>query len=197
MTRQNNYERVLPPGYVPRFTVDFQEKRSATLMNLACLVITIPLYILFWLLIRPWDSFQALLSISLLKLLAAMAALSAYIVLHELLHGAVYKLLTGHKLIFGVTWSAAYCGIPDIFVYRKSALMALLAPFAVFTLVFLSAALLLTDPVSKYMVCFLLATHIGGCVGDLYDTGLYLFRFRDPSTLMQDTGLKQTFFTKV
>ena len=59
------------------------------------------------------------------------------------------------------------------------------------------AVLLIADPVSRYMAAFLLATHLGGCVGDLYDTGLYLFRFRDPDTLMQDTGPKQTFYTRV
>ena len=42
----------------------------------------------------------------------------------------------------------------------------------------------------------LLAVHIGGCVGDLYDAGLYRFRFRRPDTLMQDTGPKQTFYVK-
>ena len=62
---------------------------------------------------------------------------------------------------------------------------------------FLLAVLLIADPVSRYMAAFLLATHLGGCVGDLYDTGLYLFRFRDPDTLMQDTGPKQTFYTRV
>ena len=61
----------------------------------------------------------------------------------------------------------------------------------------LLAMLLVADPVSKFMFGFLLATHMGGCVGDLYDTGLYLFRFRDPTTLMQDTGPKQTFYTKI
>lgn len=91
----------------------------------------------------------------------------------------------------------AYCGVPDIFVYRSAALTALLAPFVVFTVVFLLAVLLIADPVSRYMAAFLLATHLGGCAGDLYDTGLYLFRFRDPTTLMQDTGPKQTFYTRV
>ena len=38
--------------------------------------------------------------------------------------------------------------------------------------------------------------HIGGCVGDLYDAALYLFRFRDPLTLMRDTGPKQSFYLR-
>ena len=42
----------------------------------------------------------------------------------------------------------------------------------------------------------LLGLHIGGCAGDLYDTRLYFTRFRDPMTLMRDTGPAQTFYVK-
>ena len=195
--RRKSFEEALPDGYVPRLTVDFQEKRPAILMNLIALVVMVVLDVLFWLLIQPWDAFLAAPLISLLKILAFMLVVPVYMALHELLHGAIYKLLTGRKLTFGLTWSAAYCGVPDIFVYRSTALAALLAPFVVFTTIFLPAVLLIADPVSRYMAAFLLATHLGGCAGDLYDTGLYLFRFRDPGTLMQDTGPKQTFYTKV
>ena len=167
-----------------------EKKKSGAAMH----IIGAVLCVVFWRLIQPWDAFLAAPLTSLLKTAVFMVAVSAYIVLHELLHGAAYKLLTGRKLTFGLTWSVAYCGVPDIFVYRSAALVA---PFVVFTVVFLLAVLLIADPVSQYMAAFLLATHLGGCVGDLYDTGLYLFRFRDPDTLMQDTGPKQTFYTRV
>ena len=192
-----SFEDTLPEGYVPRLTVDCQDKKLGILMNLAALAIMAVLCVVFWRLIQPWDAFLAAPLTSLLKTAVFMVAVSAYIVLHELLHGAAYKLLTGRKLTFGLTWSVAYCGVPDIFVYRSAALVALLAPFVVFTVVFLLAELLIADPVSRYMAAFLLATHSGGCVGDLYDTGLYLFRLRDSDTLMQDTGPKQTFYTRV
>ena len=195
--KRRSFEEALPEGYKPQLTVDFQEKKPAVLTNLAALVVMVILDVMFWLLIQPWASFLAAPLISLLKILAFMLAVPVYMTLHELLHGAMYKLLTGHKLTFGLTRSVAYCGVPDIFVYRSTALVALLTPFVVFTVVFLSAVLMIVDPVSRYMAAFLLATHLGGCAGDLYDTGLYLFRFRDPDTLMQDTGPKQTFYTRV
>lgn len=197
MITRRSFEEALPEGYVPRLTVDCQSKKLGILMNLTALAIMVVLFVVFWRLIQPWDAFLAAPLLSLLKLVVFTMAVTAYIVLHELLHGAAYKLLTGHKLTFGLTWSAAYCGVPDIFVYRSAALIALLTPFVVFTIVFLLAVLLIADPVSRCMAAFLLVTHIGGCVGDLYDTGLYLFRFRDPATLMQDTGPKQTFYTKM
>lgn len=194
--KRKSFEEVLPAGYAPQLTVDFQKKGPAILMNLIAFVVMAGLDVLFWLLIQPWEAFMAAPLASLLKTVILLIALLGYVVLHELLHGAAYKLLTGHRLTFGITWSAAYCGVPDIFVYRNTALIALLAPFVVFTMVFLLAVLLLTEPVSRYMAAFLLAAHLGGCAGDLYDTGLYLFRFRDPAALMQDTGPKQTFYTK-
>lgn len=197
MTRQRNYESTLPEGYVPQLTVDFTQKKPALVMNLAALAVMAVLCVLFWRLIRPWDALLETPPEAVWrKLLVFAVSAVVYLVLHELLHGAAYHLLTGHRLTFGLTWSAAYCGVPDIFVYRKAALTALLTPFAVFSVVFPLLMVLLSDPVDKFIAGFLLACHIGGCAGDLYDTGLYLFRFRDPATLMQDTGPKQTFYTK-
>ena len=40
----------------------------------------------------------------------------------------------------------------------------------------------------------LFAIHFGGCIGDLYMTALLLFRYKDPRTLMNDTGPKQTIY---
>ena len=130
--KRRSFEEALPEGYVPRLTVDCQDKKLGILMNLAALAIMAVLCVVFWRLIQPRDAFLAAPLTSLLKTAVFMVAVSAYIVLHELLHGAAYKLLTGRKLTFGLTWSVAYCGVPDIFVYRSAALVALglTVPFA-------------------------------------------------------------------
>ena len=53
------------------------------------------------------------------------------------------------------------------------------------------------DNGSMYLVMTLLtATHFGGCSGDIYDLLLYVFKFKDETTLMIDTGPKQVFYTK-
>ena len=88
----------------------------------------------------------------------------------------------------------AFCGVPEIYVYRRAALISLLAPFTVFTVLFGGAALLLPDAWDKVYAAVLLGLHLGGCAGDLYDTLLFLTRFRDPRTLMRDTGPKQTVY---
>lgn len=188
-----NFETALPEGYAPVFMIDAKKKKTGVLLNLVGLLLMAAVFGAAALLIRPRDFLEYF---SLPKWYAVVAAMLVYLVLHELTHGAAYKILTKQKLTFGLSLTVAFCGVPQIFVYRRAALISLLAPFTVFTLVFGVAVLLLQDAWDKMYALFLLASHIGGCVGDLYDTFLFVFRFRDPTTLVNDTGPKQTIFIK-
>lgn len=188
-----HFEATLPAGYREAFTIDAADKKTGLRLNLAALAVMAAVIAAAALIIRPGS---ILTGLSILRWLAAMAVLIVYLILHELVHGAAYKLLTRQKLTFGITLSVAYCGVPDIYVYRRAAMISLLAPFCVFTVVFGIAVALLPDAWDKMLAAALLAIHLGGCAGDLYDTGLYLFRFTDPLTLMRDTGPRQTFYTK-
>lgn len=186
-----HFERELPAGYAPAFTIDAADKKTGVRLNLIGGGIMAALIALFALTIRPKNFLE---NYSLSRSLLVLAALFAYLVLHELTHGAVYKLLTRQKLTFGFTATVAYCGVPDIYVYRTAALLALLAPFCVFNVAFGLAVGLLINAWDKMCAALLLAIHVGGCVGDLYDAWLYFTRFTDPRTLMRDTGPKQTFY---
>ncbi len=188
-----NYETVLPEGYTAAKTVDAKNKRVIVRLSLAAAAVTALGIALAVLILRPTDFFE---NFSIVKYFAALLILLAYIVLHELTHGAAYKILTKQKLTFGFSLTVAFCGVPNIYVYRRAALISLLAPFTVFTLVFGGAALLLPDVWDKTYAAALLAIHLGGCVGDLYDTLLFLFKYRNPDTLMNDTGPKQTIYVK-
>ena len=121
-------------------------------------------------------------------------ALIAYIVLHELVHGAAYKLLTGQKLTFGITLTVAFCGVPEIYVYRRASLIAVLAPFVVFTVLGVVLLAVFPGAWTRFFLLIFLGLHIGGCSGDLYNTWLYLTRFKDSRTLTRDTGPVQTFY---
>ncbi len=190
---QKNYETALPAGYAPAHVIDAKNKKTGVALNAAGGVVIVAATALAVFIIRPAGFME---HFSFVKYFIVIAALFAYFVLHELAHGAAYKLLTGQKLTFGLTAMAAFCGVPQIYVYRKTALISLLTPFTVFTLLFGGAALLLPDAWDKTYAAFLLACHWGGCAGDLYDTFLFLFRFRSPKTLMKDTGPKQTIYIK-
>ena len=188
-----NFETTLPEGYTAAKTVDAKNKRVIVCMSLAAAAVTVLGIALAVLILRPRDFFG---NFSIVRYFAALLIMLAYIVLHELTHGAAYKILTKQKLTFGFSLTVAFCGVPEIFVYRRAALISLLAPFTVFTLVFGGAVLLLPDVWDKTYAAALLAIHLGGCVGDLYDTLLFLFKYRDPDTLMNDTGPKQTIYVK-
>ncbi len=197
MNMHKNFETVLPDGYSEAKIVDAKNIKFGVIMNLVALIPPIiALYIIYrvyWVNERFGEVSQTTLA---LYLVVFVLVNIAYMVLHELVHGAAYKLLTGQKLTFGLTLTVAYCGVPDIYVYRKAAMISVSAPFVVFTVVFTLLTLIVPTPLLKSFSALMLAVHIGGCSGDLYDILLYLIRFRKSDVLMRDTGPKQVFYVK-
>ena len=185
------FEASLPEGYREIYHIDAGNMKTGLLMNLAALLVMIASMIVCVILIHP-SSF----SFTMGPWFGMLVILMLYLVAHELVHGAAYKLLTGQKLTYGFNGMVAFCGVPEIYVYRKTALISLLAPFTVFSVLFIAAMILIPNDFYKILCAFLFSAHFGGCVGDLYDTLLYLFRFRSPDTLMRDTGPAQTFYGK-
>ena len=118
------------------------------------------------------------------------------IVLHELVHGIAYKTLTGEKLTFGISWSCAYCGVPNIYTYRKTAIISVMAPLVVFSVLFVIALAILysISPLYYLAVAFVFGMHLGGCSGDIYVLYLLLTKFKNKKTLMRDTGPEQFFY---
>ena len=125
-----------------------------------------------------------------------MVILFVYIVLHELVHGIAYKALTKEKLTFGLSWSCAFCGVPSLYIYKKAALIALLAPFITFTVIFLPISIWLyfVNPIYFLAALFVLGMHIGGCSGDLYVTFLLIIKYKEKNVLVNDTGPAQSFY---
>lgn len=203
---KTRYYRELPEGYAPDMVIDVKNKKLGILMNIAALIITVGVYLLTECIIggytlADWlgisldgeNIAQGYLRAELLSLLAFWILLVVYLVLHELTHGAAYKLLTREKLKFGFTWSAAYCGVPDLYVTRETALTSLLAPFVLFDVIFIVAAVVCGSSPMGLIFKLMFAVHFGGCVGDLYDTLLLLTRYRG-GCLMNDDGPKQIFY---
>lgn len=194
-----NFEEKLPEGYREAKVIDAKkDKRMVAFLMLLSLV---------WL-------FIALLLVDLIRgssigsrytdvlenaspaqyfggLSVFLLLLIVYMVLHELTHGAVYKAMTGHRLTFGFTLTVAYCGVPDIYTYRRTALLSLAAPLTVFSVVFVCGMVFAPNAIIFYYSELLFAMHLSGCAGDLYDIGLFLFKYRDPKTLMRDNGPTQ------
>ena len=194
-----NYYKTLPEGYREVKVVDAKEKKTSVLFVVFSFVLTaIPLMPV---LLTAGGGLRTLVeqngrAQSMIAVVVFLASLVLYLVLHELVHGAVYKALTHQKLTFGFTLTVAFCGVPDVYTSRKTALVALLAPFVTFSVLLIPLTLWFYSFNRLYYLLsgILFAIHFGGCIGDLYMTYLLLFKYKDPRTLMNDTGPKQTIY---
>ena len=192
-----NYYNDLPAGYREVFHIDAKTKKVGIAFTVVSLVITVASLLVIGLLTDLSSIADAVKEGSILiPYLVLMVCLLSYIVLHELVHGAAYKALTYQKLTFGITLTVAFCGVPDIYTSRKTALIALTAPLVVFSIVFLAlmTGFRTSNPVYFAVFSILFSIHLGGCVGDIYMTLLLATRFRNPELLMRDTGPAQTLY---
>lgn len=193
-----NYYKTLPEGYEEVKVVDAKEKKTSVLFVVFSFVLTA---IILLPILLTFGSLRSLAEeYGRAKMLIAdgvfLVCMVLYIVLHELVHGAAYKSMTHQKLTFGFTLTVAFCGVPDIYTSRKTALVALLAPFVTFSVILIPLTIWFFSFNRLYYLLsgILFAIHFGGCIGDLYMTYLLLFKYKDPRTLMNDTGPKQTIF---
>lgn len=194
-----NYEIKLPKGYHPVYQIDAKDKKIGWILNIASLplfaVIAIPLFT--WLKASTGKPLYELLNLDIFYYLILIVIYIVYIFAHELTHGAAYYALTRQKLTFGTNLFVAYCGVPNIYVYRKPALIATLAPFVTYSILFSLSIALSVSFAWQVIWIMALAVHVGGCVGDLWVALILIFRFKgQPYLLVRDTGPKQTFYNK-
>ncbi|MCF0117267.1 MAG: DUF3267 domain-containing protein [Bacilli bacterium] len=135
------------------------------------------------------ENFVELLFVPIILLIS----LILYVILHELTHGVTYKIFTGAKLTYGFNLAVAFCGVPDIYVKRKTSMCALLAPFVIFSIILipLTIILLFVNPLYALASGIVLSSHLGGCDGDLLWVYYYLIKYKNLNTLMRDTGPEQ------
>ena len=190
------YEETLPEGYREELLVDAGDCELGSKLKTITVVTDAVLFsIVFFVYIKPRME-EIAAGFSVLKCVCFIAAYFLYVVMHELTHGIVYKILTKQKLTFGFKPPVAYCGVPGIYAYRITAMLSLLAPLTVFSIIFAAAFFIFNDPFTRVLVLGLFVLHLSGCIGDLYNIGFYLSRFKKATVLRQDTGPKQIYYTK-
>lgn len=199
--KKQNFERDLPFGYKQALYINAKKAKFGIIFNLIALVVCALVMVIAVISLNLGGKFSVeMLQMELLPLTVAylvlLGSMLLYIVLHELVHGIAYKVLTGEKLTFGISWSCAFCGVPRIYTYRKTALISVLAPFTVFTLLFIPILVILycVSPLYYLIAALIFGLHLGGCSGDLYVTYLLITKFKDSKTLMRDTGPEQFFY---
>lgn len=178
----------LPLGYKEFKVIDAKDKKTILLFNFAA-ILMMALAAFPFIIFKPVELTTDLLLPFILVLVTGMIT---YIILHELTHGLVYKFYTKQKLTFGLTLTVAFCGVPHIYISKKVSLIAVLAPFVIYSVVLIPILILMPANLIYLAFIFIFAMHFGGCVGDLYVT-LILLRLKG-NILMNDTGPKQTFY---
>ncbi|MDE6661040.1 MAG: DUF3267 domain-containing protein [Anaeroplasmataceae bacterium] len=196
---KKHFEKDLPEGYTEVFHMNAKDKKTGLLFTLFSLILAlIPLAITFpiYFCIKKLPPID--LTLYCLSLLGFCFSMILYVICHELVHGIAYKILTKQKLTFGMSWSCAYCGVPNIYVYRRASIIALLAPFTLFSLIFIGLLVWFYSFNGWLYVgmAVLFAVHFGGCVGDLFMFFLFLFKYKDKTILMKDTGPEQFLYQK-
>lgn len=190
------FERELPESYVLDKTIDAGSKKLGILLNLLAFFIAV---VIMTVGIALFVAFNESIEFEVDEKVVVASfgvciGLIVYMVLHELVHGLIYKIETHEKLTFGIKLTCAYCGVPNIYVYRKSAICAAIAPFVVFNIIFIVPLFFVNNFSIFFALLLLFASHFGGCIGDIYVVGLLLFKYKDNNTLIRDTGPKQLFY---
>ena len=130
--------------------------------------------------------------LSRIHLLFFLFVFVAALICHSFLHGLVYKLITGQDFKISAGGNIICCSLPGVYVNRKTAILALLAPFVVFSAAFI-IAMNVTEGYLALAFVFAFAIHAGCCTGDFYNVILLAFVFKG-DVLMCDGGTKQTYY---
>lgn len=185
------YEKTLPEQYLEIAHVRFDDVKTGFYYDLKAVFPGIILTIMGWIIVNPTAA-QVLISLAI-----SAASVYPYFSLHEILHGLVVKVMTGQRVEIGFNKSGAYCGMPDVYMYRPVAVRCTAAPLVVFTILFgIGGIVLITAGHWMFLPLGLLLTlHLLACRSDvnlLKEMGKYT----DSSLLIRDTGAEQWFYVQ-
>jgi hypothetical protein len=193
-----HYELQLPSEYKIDKVINCEKQSTIFIFTLINFFVTAALIILGIIISfslnesieTKFEGFYGLLGILFLILIVAV------VIGHELIHGLFYKIFTKQKLTFGISLSAAFCGVPHVYVRKKAMLITCLAPCVIFSFVFLVLMIVFFSSLYYILFLVLFAVHFGGCVGDIYCAILFIFKYKNKDILINDTGLKQSIYVK-
>lgn len=185
----------LPDGYAELYSVDLQKnKKVSVLVNAIAVLIAVVMVVpmLFWVPIAPLFDMSGGMTPYLIRFGSLIVLTIAYMVLHELVHGAAMKLCGTKKVKYGFTGLYAFAGSEDY--YGKGAYIFIaLAPVVLWGVVL--AIVNVFVPITWFwVVYFLQIMNVSGAAGDLFVT-IKFSRFpRD--ILIRDYGVGMTVFSK-
>jgi len=189
-----NYLNELPENYKVVYCLNAKNVKTGIIFNVFALLILLIAAIAGFPLIKNINIFNINPFRILLFLLILIFALIVLIFSNPLLHSLIIFIFTGRKLKFGITWSCVYCGIPDIYLNKKTVLAASIIPFFISSAIITVFLIFITDLRIKYFIILNLSLNIGMYLGDLYVLFLFLFRFKG-NVLVKDVGPEEYFYS--
>lgn len=178
----------LPDGYQKIFQVNLQkDKKIALLINIGAAMIFIIMGVLMHFVVpittlfsNP-ENFWPYMS----RFLTLAVGMYVYIILHELTHGVVIKMVGSTSVHYGFTGLYAYAG-SDSYFNKKAYIAIALAPIVVWGFVLLILNMLV--PVEWFWVIYVIQIgNISGGTGDLYVT--WKFSQMPDDILVHDSGI--------
>ncbi|MGM9601374.1 MAG: DUF3267 domain-containing protein [Faecousia sp.] len=134
---------------------------------------------------------RALVSIAILAI-----SIYPYFILHEIVHGAVIRVITGQRVEIGFNKHGAYCGMPELYLYRPVTVRCTAAPLAVFSILLgIGSVMLIAADNWMFLPFGLLFTlHLLSCRSDV-NLLKEMKKYPDDGLLIRDTGTEQWFYS--
>ncbi len=185
----------LPEGYREIYSVNLQrDKKAALIVNIAALILMV-IFVIIGLFIVP-ISYTFVNDGSIvtvwLKMMAVLAGMIVYLILHELVHGITMKHYGAKKVKYGFTGLYAFAGCEEYFT-KKPYIVIALAPIVVWGVV-LAAVCCFVPKSWFWLVYFIQVMNLSGAAGDLYVT--YKFSKFPKDILIKDTGLEMKVYSE-
>jgi len=194
----------LPEGYTEIKCINLKKNvKIAIILNIASLIIAailvpigllvtpISLDIIFYNDIITENLFTSIFS-SLFPLLILLLGMILYLIGHELIHGLFFKIYSGKKAKYGISWLYAYAKSDAYYNKREYAIIGL-SPVVIFGLLFLLLNIFL--PLQWFwFVYFLQMINLGGAIGDYYV--MYIITKSPADILIYDMGYAMTFYSR-
>lgn len=174
----------LPKGYIKQESIHLEkDKANKRKINLVAMIIAIAL-VMIGNLIHPFDDAASELLGKAWVLLALLAVLFAFMVVHELTHALIMRLISHVKPKIAVKGLYCYAGSPAYFD-RGSYLLVCLLPAVIWGLVLLALVFIL--PGSWFWLIHIVqVANLAGAAGDFY-SAVRILKMKK-TILVQDLG---------
>ena len=191
-----NCYTALPKGYVKVGEADSTggTKYGRWLNVFSILIMIVAVYIIYSLRFGTSEDNVSLVGFwaSRIHLLFFLFVFVVSLLCHSLLHGVMYRFMTGQDFKISAGGNLVCCSLPGVYMKRKAAVTALLAPFVLFSVIFI-IAMSCTQGYLALAFVFAFAIHTGCCAGDFYIVFQLLFKYKG-DVLMHEGGMKQAFY---